>query len=266
MAPALRFALLGAALFALAQIAGPPRQRIALSPALLDGLAQDHLRRTGQPPTAGERQALIDRYVEQEALYREALALGLDRGDVIVRRRLVQKMQFVLEGESEPGAPRAAQLDAFFAADPARWTRPAQLDLVQVFVDRRRRGAAAAADADALRARLAGGADPATLGDPYLHGAELRGRSASDLTALFGAETAAALFALPPGQWSAPLASPHGLHLMKVVAHRPAEVPPLDAVRAEVLAAWRDAERARRTARAIARLRDRYAVAGQEAR
>lgn len=261
MAPVLRFALIGGALFALSQaLAPPPGGRIEVTPALVEGLEQDHLRRFGRPPTEGERRALVARWAEQEALYREALALGLDRGDVIVRRRLVQKMQFVLEGESDPGAPTDAQLASFYSAHRDRYARPARIDLTQVFLDRGRRGAATPADAAALRERLLAGADPAALGDPHPYGAALAGRGADELAAIFGAGGAAAVLALPDGAWSDPVESPHGLHLVRIDARRPAQVPPLAAVRAAVAADWRTAERDRLAAAALDRLRARYAV------
>ena len=261
MAPVLRFALIGGALFVLAQgLAPAPGGRIELTPALLEGLEQDHLRRRGRPPTEAERRALIDRWAEQEALYREALALGLDRGDVIVRRRLVQKMQFVLEAEAEPGDPTDAQLASFYSAHRDRYARPPRVDLSQVFLDRGRRGSTTVADAAALRARLQAGTAPETLGDPHLHGAVLAGRGADELTAIFGAAGAAAVLALPAGEWSPPLESPHGLHLVRIDSRRPGYLPPLAEVRAAVAADWRTAERDRLAAAAIERLRARYAV------
>src|SRR6476469_6919771 len=96
--PLVQMALAGAVLFALYRWVSPPRpgQRIEVSAEVVRGLRADHARRTGAAPTAAEEQALVRRYVENEALYREALALTLDRGDVIVRRRLVQKMELFL--------------------------------------------------------------------------------------------------------------------------------------------------------------------------
>ena len=109
--PLLHFAVLGAALVGLHRWVAPPSlgRQIVLSAPLIHGLRQDHLRRNGALPTASEEAALVQRYIDNEVLYREALALGLDRGDIIVRRRLVQKMEFLTEGlEPLPRADRRA--------------------------------------------------------------------------------------------------------------------------------------------------------------
>src|SRR5260370_1160777 len=101
------FVLLGAALLLVYRPVAPrpPRRRIEGGGALGDGLRQEHRRRTGALPTADEERALVQRYVDSEVLYREALAEGLDRGDLIVRRRLVQKMEFLLGAGADGREP-----------------------------------------------------------------------------------------------------------------------------------------------------------------
>src|SRR4051812_31032667 len=114
-APALHFAILGLGLFLLhARVARPADDRIVLSPAFVEGLRQEHARRTGKPPTADEERGLVDRFVDDEVLSRGALALALDRGAPIVRRRLVQKMDLALRGVARE--PPAEELAAFVEA------------------------------------------------------------------------------------------------------------------------------------------------------
>src|SRR5262249_30114133 len=146
--PLLHFLVLGVALFALHRVIAPrpPGRTIAVTPEVAEGLARDHERRTRAAPSADERRALIDRYVESELLYREALALGLDRGDTIVRRRLVQKMQFVLETAGDGEQPGDDELRALIARAPERWAQPTRLSFTHVFVP--------SGDAAPLRARL----------------------------------------------------------------------------------------------------------------
>src|SRR4051812_42950996 len=104
--PMLHFLAIGALLFMLhARLHPPGGERIVVSSAFLDALRQDHARRTGHPPTADEERGLVERHVDEEVLYREALALGLDRGDVIVRRRLIQKMEFVIRDAAPAAEP-----------------------------------------------------------------------------------------------------------------------------------------------------------------
>src|SRR5262245_9650785 len=135
--PVLHFAVLGAAIFAVYRAVAPPARpttTIVLTEAMVDGLRQDYLRRTGTPPSPEEATALIDRFVDSEVLYREALALGLDRGDIIVRRRLVQKMEFLTEGLEPIDAPTDRELQAYLDAHAARYAQPARVALTHVFV------------------------------------------------------------------------------------------------------------------------------------
>lgn len=214
----------------------------------------------GLPPSPAEVDAALEALVREEIFVREARRLGLDRGDPVVRRRLVQKVEFVVEGGAGAGTPDEAELEAWLAAHPGDFAQPERLSLVQVFLSEARRGEALSDDAaDALSA-LRGGADPAALGDPFIHGAGFQQQSPERLQAIFGAELAEALATLEPGSWRGPLPSPYGLHLVRLEDRSPARQPPLDEVRAEVEAAWRAAREAEALDRAEAALRARYTV------
>ena len=250
--PMLHFILLGAALFALhRQLAPPVAREIVLSRSLLDGLRQDHLRRRGAPPTAPEEAALVERFLDDEFLYREALALGLDRGDVIVRRRLIQKMEFLTEDMDPLPAPTDAELQAWLDAHAARYAAAERLTLVHVFVDAGRHGKAAE--------RVAG-ADPSGLGDPFLRGRELRRHTERELAAIFGTAFAARLEALPMDAWSEPLRSAYGYHLVRVSERLAGGLPPLAEFRAAVTRDWLESRRVEANRAALDRLRRRYVV------
>jgi hypothetical protein len=216
---------------------------IALSPADIDALRLDQRRRVGTDPTPAEDAAIVDRFVDDEVLYREALAMGLDRGDIIVRRRLLQKMEFLLEGLHPIPEPTDAELQAYLTAHVERYRTPARIGVTHVFVSRDRHGADAEAVATALRAQLEAGADPATLGDPFLRGRELRAQSEQDLSGIFGPAFARAAVELPLQEWSRPVTSSYGLHLVRVRDRAPAEVPALARIRATVLQDWSEERR-----------------------
>ncbi|HWP66497.1 MAG TPA: peptidylprolyl isomerase [Candidatus Limnocylindria bacterium] len=233
---------------------------IELSAADVEALRQDHTRRLGVEPTPAEDAALVERYVDDEVLYREALAMGLDRGDIIVRRRLLQKMEFLLEGLHPVPEPTDAELEAYLEAHADRYRTPARIDLVHVFVSRDRHGDGAGAVAAALREQLLAGANFAALGDPFLRGRELRAQSEQDLAGIFGPAFARAVVELPVDTWSPPIASSYGLHLVRVRARNPAALPPLARIRATVQQDWVD-ERRRATLRAaVDELRQKYVV------
>jgi hypothetical protein len=262
--PLLHFACLGAALFLLHRILSPaPPRRIDVTTEAVWGLARDHERRTGAPPSDEVLRGLLSRYLDDEVLYREALALGLDRGDVIVRRRLIQKMEFLAEqteAQDEDQEPTDAELQAHLDRQPDRYTLPARASLVHVFVSRDRHGARLAEQAEALRARLLRGEDPAGLGDPFPRGQVLREQREADLAGALGPDLARAALALPEGAWSPPLPSSYGLHLCRVTARTPARAPRLAEVRAEVRRDLLHERRERARRAALDRLRRGYEI------
>ena len=250
--PLVQFLLAGAVLLggwrALAPV--PPGRQITVSSLQLARLRADHARRTGVAPTATEEAALVARYADQEILYREALARGLDRGDVIVRRRLVQKMQFVAAEEQESREPTEATLTAWLGAHADRYSDGARLSFEHIFV-------AAGHDVGTVEAQL-GGADPATLGDPFVGGRVFVARPEQKLAAQFGAAFTQGLAAAPVGTWTR-LSSVYGQHLVKLSAIErwPPSLAEVRArVRADVLA---DLE-SRRVETSLAALRARYVV------
>jgi hypothetical protein len=193
----------------------------------------------------------------------EALALGLARGDLVVRRRLIERMR----GELAAVGGRAlgeAEIAARFARDAARFASPARVRLSHVFLSRDRRGAALAEDAAGLRRQLVGASlddvSAIALGDPFLLGHTLPLRSQADLARDFGDGFAREAFALEPGVLSEPIASSYGLHLI-VVRERRREAPAtLDAARAEITAQLTRERAAVALHSEMAALRARYEI------
>lgn len=243
--PLLRFVLLGTALFALDRWRSPPRpppasgQDIVLSRDFVAGLRAGLWRVRGREPSEADLAARLAEHVRDEALYRSALARGLDRGDGIIRRRLVQKATYLLEAESEPAAPDEATLRAWVAAHPERYQTGARMDLEHRFFSADRRGARAAAEAAEA---LSSGAE----GDPFLRGGRYTGATTAELAGVFGEDFAAAVTALPVGGWRGPIASALGQHLVRVTARRAGGPAPFAAVREAAAREWMAAERARR--------------------
>jgi len=260
--PLVHFVLLGAVVFAVHQSVAPPRptNRIVVSDAILRGLRQEHLRQNGALPTSEEEAALIQRFVDNEILYREAIAQGLDRGDIIVRRRLVQKMEFVLEGEAPVPQPTDAELQAYLQAHAERYAVAERVALTHVFVGTDQHGPDAERIATDLHTQLAAGADAAALGDPFLRGRDFPLRTERELAGIFGTPFAAQVMALPIGEWSGPLRSSYGLHVVRVTERSAARQPALQEVRTAVLRDWEEERRVVANAQALARLRQRYEV------
>ena len=242
--PLLHFLVLGAGLFVLfGVVGGPTEQRpdqIVVTEAKIGNLAQLFERTWRRPPTQDELDGLIEDHVKEEILYREALALGLEQDDIVIRRRLRQKMEFISEDVAPPAEPTVAELQAFLAEHADRFRKPSRVSFAQVYLSPERRGANARSDAERLLVGLnTGRSDPAEAGDPFLLEQEYRELSAHDVERLFGGAFAAEVAELPVGRWSGPVESGYGLHLVLVRDRTPARQPDLAEVRDAVANEWR---------------------------
>lgn len=260
--PVLHFLVLAVAVFGLHRWVSPPpaTKEIRISPSALEALRLDHQRRAGAPPNAEEEAAILRRFIDQEVLYREALAMGLERGDIIVRRRMIQKMEFILENGEPVGDPSEADLENYLERQGGRYDVPEHLSLVHVFTSFERHPNDAEAVARSLRAQLEAGVPPEQLGEPFLRGREFRLRTARELTGTFGAAFVGVLASLPAGAWSPPIASTHGLHVVRITERAPARRPTLAEVRDSVAHDWREDRRAEINRRQLERLRGLYRI------
>lgn len=215
----------------------------------------------GQPPTQRQLDDLVEAYVREEVLVREARAQGLDQEDAIVRRRLAQKMEFLAHGEVQ--APTEAEQRAYLAAHPERYYQSPRLSLDQVYVRPLATPQATQERVRRVRDALLAGAPEA--GDPFMLGRTLAAQTPEQLARDFGESFSQAVQALSPGAWSPPVASAHGWHLVRVLAREPGGVAPWEQVRARVAADLGDARVAAARDDAYARLRVRYTVVIEDA-
>ena len=212
------FALLGGLVFWLAPAPRGGRSDIAIDGATLRALGDAQAQRLGTVRLSpDEERQVLTRAIEDEILYREALRLGFDQNDNVVRQRLIQKVLFLAEdlaGVSRP--PTETELRAFFEATRGRWTRPARVRFIHVYAggDGRDRLAALRERAAALEAEAPG--TPPALGDAFPLSRAVAS-SRDDLVGQYGPAFADAVFALPPGVWSEPVASKFGWHLVEVL-------------------------------------------------
>jgi hypothetical protein len=257
--------VLGAGLFALFGVVGGPAEerpnQIVVSAAKVENLAALFERTWRRPPTPVELDGLIADHVKEEILYREALALGLDADDIVIRRRLRQKMEFISEDLAQSAEPTADELQAFLAERAERFREPSRISFAQVYLSPDRRGGDVWSDAErALVALNTGSSDPAETGDPFLLEQDYRDLAAPDLERLFGGAFAAQVAELPVGRWSGPVESGYGLHLVLVHERAPARLPDLAEIRDAVANEW-DAGRREEANRAFYQaLRANYEV------
>jgi len=266
--PLVHFMLAGAVLLALSSILGhssaaSTQTRIEVSAAEIDRLREIWIRQWGHPPDAKQMDNLVEDYVREEIYYREALASGLDKEDTIIRRRLVEKMEF-LSQEVASAAPTEADLQQFFAANQQKYALPAQAGFAHIYFSTSRRGAAAFDDARAALAQLvstkANPAEAAELGDSFMLQAEYPPQTREQIKDLFGDQFADAVLKLEPGVWSGPVKSTYGWHLVRITEYRAPGQASLDEVRGQVATDYKNWRLQTSSDNYYARLRQRYRV------
>lgn len=233
--PLLHFFVLGAALFALygwlnRGASGSPAE-IFVSRGQVQSLEAQFERVWQRPATPEERQKLVDTWVREEVFYREGLAMGIDRDDPVVRRRIGQKFEFLIDSATPP-APADAELQAWLDAHAPNYQAEPVLSFQQLYFNPERRGATLDHDVAAARRSLASG-KPA-VGDPTLLPETMQSAPLSEVQQVFGDDFAAALGRLPVAGWQGPVQSGFGLHLVRLTESVPGRKAALEQVRAQV--------------------------------
>lgn len=264
--PFARFVLIGLALFAADRaLNGAPdvrdTRRIVITEAEQQALLQAYRAERGRAPDAAEWQARLDQWISDQVLYHEALRLGLDRKDVIVRRQLTQKMRFLLEDSAPLPAPSDDELQAWLAQHAQRYARAPAWSFDQIFLSRGRHGDALNAEAGKIQQRLTQSPESfASLGDAFSAGSKITAANPTQIRREFGPELVEAVRLAPLEQWAGPYVSSFGLHFIRVTAVIPAKPAMLAEVREQVLTDYTAEQHARRTRESIAQLRKRYRV------
>jgi hypothetical protein len=264
--PLLQFLALGAMLFGLNGVAGKRSadapEKIVVSASRIANLGDGFARTWRRPPSEQELQGLVEDYIRDEVFYREGRAAGLDRDDVIIRRRVRQKMEFLAEDMSVP-EPSDDQLGTYLASNPERFRAEDQITFHQVFLSATRRANTIESDSKRVASVLAGAdaaLDATTLGDPFLLGEEFRGVSPSKLTSIFGEGFTQRILRMDKGRWQGPISSGFGQHFVFISERVSGDPPPLDAVRPAVRREWANARRLEAERKFYASLRERYEI------
>jgi parvulin-like peptidyl-prolyl isomerase len=263
--PLLHFAVVGAILFAGYSSLGDGGvgasavEPVSIGEGDLRWLKEGWSKQWQREPSADELKSLVADLLEEKLLAREAEEMGLDRDDTIIRRRLAQKLKFLVEDTAQLAQPTDEDLQRFHAANASRFETSGKISFSQVYFNPERRPDAEA-DARAALAELRSGRDSAEVGDGLMLGdgfAEINGLGVSSM---FGAEFAHEIFALGAGQWQGPVKSGYGFHLLLVTERTLPETRPFNEVRDAVLTEWRNESQKRITRDYLAELRKKYGV------
>ena len=267
--PLVQFLLIGVALFLIsgALNRGTSQRGRGYDIALtMDDLRQVHNTFRAQwerEPSPEEMRGLVEQRIREEILYREALQLGLDKDDVIIRRRLAQKMQFLSEDVSAAYEPKSEELKLWYEKNSQRFSLPAIISFRHLYFSPDRRGRNARQAAVKTLAKIASQPEDsktADLADPFMFQNYYRGRSADQLTKEFGTSFAQAVLQLKPGSWQGPIESGYGWHLVWIESITPGRTPNFEEVEPDVKTAWLADQKAQQWQKAYDKMRTKYQV------
>jgi hypothetical protein len=265
--PLLHFLLLGALLFAASGLlnrqAGARPQEVVVTPGQIEHLLTTFSRTWQRPPTEREARGLIDQYVREEIFSREAVKLGLDRDDTVIRRRLQQKMEFISEDLVDMDEPTDAALARYLAEHPDDFRKEDRITFRQVFLSGDKRGQRLERDGASLLSQLRTSgreADLSAMGDATLLPSSMTDQALRNVEHTFGAQFAAALPAVELAEWSGPIRSAFGLHLVLVERREAGGVPDLAEARDAVQRAWENERRKEGSRRFYERLLEQYQI------
>jgi hypothetical protein len=266
--PLLHFLLLGAGLFlaySLQQKNGGRREpgQIVVTLGQIEQMATAFAKTWQRQPTHEELAGLVRDRVREEVYCREAMALGLDQEDSVIRRRLRQKMEFVSDDIAALIEPTDAELEEYLRTHPDSFRVEPRFSFEQVYLDPQKHREKLASDAEQLLAQLDhAGSEPdlSTFGDSLLLEPQFAQQPASEVAKQFGEPFALALSRFEPGRWQGPVESGYGVHLVYVSERVEGRLPPLAEVRDAVRREWDNARRLAANEAFYQELLERYSV------
>jgi len=270
--PLVHFLLLGLLVFAGFKVtsrneAGAP-SKIVVTQAQVESLVTGFSRTWQRPPTTLELEGLIREYIHEEVCTREALALGLDKDDSVIRRRLRQKLEFISDSAASQADPTEEQLQQYLQAHANSFRGERQFTFSQVYLDPQKHGENLTRDINQMLAelRLGSKSDVSKMGDSLLLEQNFESVPAGEVSKQFGEKFVANLAELPVGEWSGPIESGYGLHLVIVIDRKDGSVPALADVRETVKRDWVNARRSETSEKFYQALLKRYTVTVEEPR
>lgn len=245
--PLVHFLLASAGIYALyVGVAGNDNsgddRTITVSAAEIDALTEQWARIWQRPPTEEEREAIIRGSVRKQALYREALAMGLEQGDTVVERRLAQRLEMLAKSLMAPEEPSEEQLRAWFKENEDEFRQPDRYSMLQVYFDPDRRDATTLEDARAALVELQSmegiPSDISNYGDRLMSQNYYADRTELDLRKSFGSGFVQQVIELEPGRWHGPILSGYGAHIVYVIEVKREPAPEYEAFEEQVKAGW----------------------------
>jgi len=267
--PLVHFMFIGAAIYLLYGAFAEPvmdetDKTIVVSAGEIEWMQSSWQKRWNRPPTDKEMDGLVQQYIRETVLYREALTMGLNQHDQVIRRRLAQKLEFLAKDLVALTPPTDEELQAYFVEHQDRYQEPARYTFTQVFVDPDKRGDATLADAEKIKATLIAQGDAidaaGALGDDFMLQNYYPEKDPIEIQKNFGSGFTESLVDLSPGQWHGPVLSGYGVHLVYVSNVSEPPAPVFAEVRERVTQDWRTDRGEELNEKFYANLRDQYTI------
>jgi hypothetical protein len=262
--PLLHFLIIGALIFVLFSILNKEESvvsgnRIVVTTAEIERLSNNWSKKWNRPPTETELNGLVESYIKEEVYYREALALGLDQNDTILRRRLMQKMEFLSNDLAELNTPDEPELNQFFLDNQDKYEIPPRISFAHIYFSMDKRGEKALEDAESALSGLNALGAP-ELGDTFMLQYDFAQETPSEVARLFGKDFAEHLFTLKTNTWQGPIESGYGVHLVRISEKIDSRIPELAAVIDNVRNDWMFEQRQKTNREIYERLKERYEI------
>ncbi|MBW1863358.1 MAG: peptidyl-prolyl cis-trans isomerase [Deltaproteobacteria bacterium] len=262
--PLLHFLIIGAVIFAVFSIvskeaAAVSGNKIVVSSAEIERLSANWSKRMNRPPTETELQGLIEAFIKEEVYYREALALGLDKNDTILRRRLMQKMEFLSNDLAELNQPDESALNKYFHENQDKYRLPARVSFTHIYFSLDKRGAMALEDSKRVLAELDLPRAP-ERGDSFMMEYDFVQETPSEVARSFGSGFAKQLFRLETNVWQGPVASGYGYHLVRISEKIDARTPELASVIEKVRTDFMFEQRQKTNKEIYEKFKERYEI------
>jgi hypothetical protein len=262
--PLLHFLIIGAVIFVVFSIVNKDEidisgNKIVVTAAEAERLSDNWSKKWNRPPTETELQGLVESYIKEEVYYREALALGLDKNDTILRRRLMQKMEFLSNDLAELNQPDESALNKYFLDNQEKYKLPARVSFTHIYFSLDKRGAKAFEDAKNLLSQLNDLSAP-EKGDSFMLQYDFNQETPFEVARLFGTGFAEQLFTLETNTWQGPIESGYGLHLVRISEKIDSRTPELASVIEKVRTDLMFEQRKKMNKEIYERFKERYEI------
>jgi len=267
--PLIQFLIVGAGIYGAYAMFGTPEEDfrdtlVHVDSNRINAFISEWESRWNRPPTREEIDGLIQSYIKEDVLYRQAVAMGLNEDDPITRRRMAQKLEFLTSDLAMMVQPAEGELEQYFDDNSEVYRAPDLMTFSQVFFDPDARGDSTLEDAEEALLKLQAAGVPTEesmqVGDGFMLQSDFVSVTAQQAARQMGAGFVEALVQLEPGSWHGPVLSGYGVHLVYVYSHEKSAPPVFEDVKAAVLEDWQLEQREQFNADFLENLKSRYEI------